>query len=252
MFRVFHGGLLALFEGFWLGLLPESALDVISEKSYGDGSQYTRSQYLDSGFHFWEELALRTHFPPRGRVLVASAGGGRELIALTRNGYEATGFECSRAMVAAGRLGLAERGLEATLAWAPPSVAPRMDGEFDAAILGWNGYGYISPRARRIQFLRDMKVQLRPGSPILVSTAMRTPPARTMAWTARIANLIRVCTLRKAVFETGDSFSGGRPKLHFTAQQLKRELTEAGYSIKDIYSWGGYGAVVASVPLENN
>lgn len=249
-FRVLHGGSLVLFEGFWMGLLPESVYDVISEKSYGEGKQYTNAPYLDQGFYFWEELAVRTHFPSGSRVLVAAAGGGRELIALARSGFQGAGFECSRAMVDAGKRALAERGIAATLDWAPPCVAPRMGGQFDALIVGWNGYCYISPRSRRLAFLKDLRAQLRPGSPVLVSTAIRTPQERTLIWTSRVANVVRVCTFRAPVFEAGDSFSG-RPKLHFTRQQLARELKEAGFSIATFYVWGGYGAAVAkSEPAE--
>jgi hypothetical protein len=249
-FRALHGGSLALFEGFWMGLLPESVCDVISEKSYGEGKEYTNAPYLDQGFHFWEELAVQTYFRPGGRVLVAAAGGGRELIALVRSGFQADGFECSRAMVEAGKQALTERGIAATLDWAPPCVAPRMGGQFDALIVGWNGYCYISPRSRRLAFLKDLRAQLRPGSPVLVSTAIRAPRSRTLIWTARIANAVRVCTFRAPVFEAGDSFSG-RPKLHFTRQQMARELTEAGFSIATLYMWGGYGAAVAkSEPAE--
>jgi hypothetical protein len=243
-FRVLHGGSQALFEGFWMGLLPESVCDGISEKSYGEGKEYTNSSYLDQGLHFWEDLAVRTYFPPGGRVLVAAAGGGRELIALVRGGFQAAGFECSHSMVEAGKRALAQRGIAATLDWAPPSVAPRMEGQFDALIVGWNGYCYISPLARRLAFLKDLRSQLRPGSPVLVSTAIRTPPARVVTWTPRVANVIRICTFRAPVFEVGDSFPG-RPKLHFTRRQLERELTEAGFSPATFYVWGGYGAVVA-------
>jgi len=245
-FRVVHGGAQVLFEGFWMGLLPESVYDAISEKSYGQGKLYTNASYLDQGLHFWEDLAVRTYFPPGGRVLVAAAGGGRELIALVRNGFQAAGFECSHAMVEAGRLALAERGLAATLDWVPPCVAPRMEGPFDALIVGWNGYCYISPRARRLAFLKDLRSQLRPGSPTLVSTAMRPPHARVLTWTPRVANAVRVCTFRAPVFEAGDSFSG-RPKLHFTRRQLEKELIEAGYTITTFYKWGDYGAVVAKL-----
>jgi len=244
IFRVLHGGSLALFEGFWMGLLPESVFDVISEKSYGEGKQYTNARYLDLGFHFWEDLAVRKYFPPGSRVLVAAAGGGRELIALARSGFQAAGFECSHAMVDAGKQALSGRGITATLDWAPPCVAPPAGGQFDALIVGWNGYCYISPRSRRLAFLKALRAQLRPGSPALVSTAMRTPTARVLIWTPRIANAVRVCTFRGPVFEAGDSFSG-RPKLHFTRKQLAQELTDAGFSIANFYAWGGYGAVVA-------
>jgi len=66
LFRVLHGGSQALFEGLWMGLLPESVFDAISEKSYGAGEAYTGDAWLDSGFHFWEELALRTFFRRAG------------------------------------------------------------------------------------------------------------------------------------------------------------------------------------------
>ena len=244
LFRVLHGGSEALFEGFWMGVLPESAYDVISEKSYGEGTQYTNELYLDRGFFFWEDLAIRTHFPPTGRVLVAAAGGGRELIALARAGYLAAGFECSRAMVAAGQQALAKRGVDASLDWSPPCIAPQMEGLFDALIVGWNGYSYISPRVRRLEFLKSLCAQLRPGAPIIVSTAIRTPRARLAVWTPRIANAVRICTFRAPVFEAGDTFAG-RPKLHFTRQQLERELMDAGLSVVTFYVWGGYGAAIA-------
>jgi hypothetical protein len=41
IFRALNGGSGALFEGFRMGRLSESALDTISEKSDGDGRQYT-------------------------------------------------------------------------------------------------------------------------------------------------------------------------------------------------------------------
>jgi hypothetical protein len=121
---------------------------------------------------------------------------------------------------------------------------PPMNGHFDAAIVGWNGYCYISPRSRRIAFLKSLRAQLLPGAPVLVSTAIRTPRARTPAWTARIANAVRTCTFRARVFEPGDSFQG-RPKMHFTRLQLERELTDAGFSPAEFYVWGTSGAAVA-------
>jgi len=245
IFRAVHGGSQALFEGFWMGLLPESVYDVISQQSYGEGKPYTNAQYLDSGFHFWEDVAVRQNFTPCSRVLVAAAGGGRELIALTRSGFEAAGFECSRAMVEAGKRALVERGIAANLDWAPPCVVPPPpDRKFDAMIVGWNGYCYISPRDRRIAFMKSLREQLQPGSPILLSTAIRTPAARLPVWTARVANAVRACTFRAMVFEPGDTFPG-RPKIHFTRRQLEGELGEAGFTPIRFYVWGGYGAVTA-------
>ncbi len=245
-FRIVHAGTQAVFEGVWMGLLPEQSYDVISEKSYGSGKEYTNDRYLDRGFHFWEELAVRAWFAPGSRVIVAAAGGGRELIALERSGFAAAGFECSRAMVQAGQLALAARGIAATLEWAAPCIVPPMNGRFDGAIVGWNGYCYISPRSRRIAFLKSLRAQLPQDAPILVSTAVRIPQARAPAWIARIANAVRTCTFRPPVFEPGDSFEG-RPKMHFTRRQLEHELTDAGFSPVAFYVWGTSGALVARV-----
>lgn len=248
-FRVLHAASLALFEGFWMGILPESVYDAISERSYGDGGYYVSGECLDSGFHFWEDLAIRTYFAPGARVLVAAAGGGREMIALARAGFQPVGFECSRAMVEAGKRALAERGIVAPLEWAPPSTAPPMQsfagGEaFDAAIVGWNGYTYILPRARRMKFLQDLRAQMRHGAPVLVSTIIRHNNRGAMSWTSRVANAIRICTFRPPVFATGDVFEC-RPKTFFLERQIKRELTMAGFSVTEQYVWGDSGAAIA-------
>jgi hypothetical protein len=126
-------------------------------------------------------------------------------------------------MVAAGQRALAERGIAAPLVWAPPCIAPAMGGVFDALIVGWNGYCCISPRERRIVFLKSLRAQLKPSAPMLVSMAMRGPKARLVKWTPRVANAVRTCTFRPPVFEAGNSFSGRR-KMHFTRRQIEREI----------------------------
>jgi hypothetical protein len=244
IFRVAHGGTQSIFEGVWMGLLPESALDAISEESYADGGRYTATAYVDQGFHFWEKLAIDKYFAAGSRVLVGAAGGGREIIALARAGFQVEGFECSRRMVEAGEEALRSRKIAATLTQASPCVAPEIGGLFDAAIVGWNGYSYISPRKRRVEFMKGIRAQLRSGSPVLISIAVRASQGGTLTWTPRIANLLRVCTLRRPVFEIGDSFSH-RPKMHFTQRQIEQELRDAGFSVITFYSWGNYGAVVA-------
>jgi hypothetical protein len=240
-FHSIHAGSQALFEGFWLGLLSEAAIDIITQRSYKDW-QYSGSAYLDSGFQFWEEIAISRFFPPGGAVLVASAGGGRELIALTRAGFTADGFECSRPMVAAGSHALSLRGIGARLQWAPPCRIPEISGTYDAAIIGWNGYTYISPPERRISFMKSLLPHLRPGAPVLVSGALRSAPG-VASLAPRVANLVRVLTFRAPAFTTGATFPG-RPRHQFAPDQLEAELNAAGYAAAAFWKWGGYCAVV--------
>jgi hypothetical protein len=248
LFRGISGGFHALFEGFWMGILSESACDVVSQKSYGDGTSYTDRSFVDAGLFFWEDLIVRQFFTPGCRVLVAAAGGGREMVGLARAGFAVDGFDCSRPMVESGQRALAQRKLPAKLEWAPPCKSPALEAVYDALIVGWNGYTYISPRQRRIEFMKALRQSLRPEAPVLVSGAFG-PPSPSITWPAKIANCIRVCTFRPPVFEPGDGFPG-RPRHTFTRPQLERELKEAGFTPTAFYRWGPFCAVVCLAERE--
>ena len=242
IFHLLHSGSQTLFEGFWMGVLPDSVVDIISEKSYVEGNSYTGAAYLDSGLQFWEDIAIKRFFPPGCRVLVGSAGGGREVIALTRAGYTAAGFECCRPMVSAGQRALMERAIESRFEWAPPCQMPKDPGKWDAAIVGWNGYTYISPASRRIAFLKSLRGHLQPGAPVLVSGALRTRNTGQVFWTPRIANAVRRLTFRRAVFTTGTRFPG-RPRHEFTRPELEAELRAAGFKPAAFWKWGPFCAM---------
>ena len=71
-----------LVEGLWMGVLTEPVLDLVTQRSYGSGEIYSSADWIDRGLHFWEELAVGKFFPRGGRVLVAAAGAGREMVGL--------------------------------------------------------------------------------------------------------------------------------------------------------------------------
>ena len=244
VFRVIHGGSRALFEGFWLGILPESVADVTTVASYGEGALYTNKAWVDSGFQFWEELAVRRFFPAGGRILVAAAGGGREMIALSRAGYRPDGFECSRPMVEAGRRALWERGIDARLEWAPPSAVPgSLLGRYDAILVGWNAWSYIVPAARRAAFLGSLRPYLIESGTILISFGMLGRSGGAAKWIPRVANYVRLCTLRSGRFDVGVSFPT-RMRQDFRARTIETEFAEAGFEVEGWYRWGPFGAVV--------
>jgi hypothetical protein len=254
LFRMLHTGALAAFEGFWMGILPESIADQISERSYRSGFPFNSPDYLDAGLQIWEEIAVMRFFARGSRVLVAAAGGGREMIALAGAGFEVDGFDCNQALVASGQRVLAERGIGSKLDWAPPCCIPRISGIYGAAIIGWNGYTHIAPRERRVAFLKSLSIHLCSGAPLLVSVFVNTNNGRAWQLTWKIANAVRRLTFRPPSVDAGATFPG-RPKHYFIKSQLKAELADAGFAMLDWWTWGSSGAAVCrlsgAVPAES-
>lgn len=85
----------ALVSGWQLGR-RRSVRQVENESlvAYQSWSIYRDSAYNESGFRDWEASAIAAYFPKSGRVLVPSCGGGREVLALARRGFEVVAFEC--------------------------------------------------------------------------------------------------------------------------------------------------------------
>ncbi|MGH7782073.1 MAG: class I SAM-dependent methyltransferase [Candidatus Binataceae bacterium] len=240
-----HNGSAALIQGLSLGLLSNEQLERLTEHRYlRQSAGYSDESYVDSGLFLWEREAIRRYFPPGGRILVAAAGAGREMIALAKCGFLVKGFDCCAPLVESGRNQLKQHGIDANLDYAPPSTVPESGGDYDAVLVGFSGYMYIPGRVRRIRFLRDLSAFLSPGAPVMVSFAEGSS-GRRRAWTARIGSAIR--TLRRAEpVEEGDWLKDGFQH-HFDRQQVASELNEAGIDL--VYYGGGtcYGHAVGLV-----
>jgi hypothetical protein len=237
-----NNGGAACIQGLALGLLSNKQLDRMTAKRYaGSFGSYAERSYLNSGLFLWEREAISRHFPQTGRVLVAAAGAGREMIALAKLGYQVDGFDCCRPLIERGQKELTEQGIEARLDYAPPSTAPERDREYDAILVGFSGYMYIPGRENRITFLKDLCGFVQPGAPLLISF-MEGFPGHRRAWTARIGTVIRKLGGAGPV-EEGDSFKGGFQH-HFVYEQVESEMKEAGLEL--VYYAGGtcYGHAV--------
>lgn len=146
----------ALVSGWQLGR-RRSVRQVENESlvAYQSWSIYRDSAYNESGFRDWEASAIATYFPKSGRVLVPSCGGGREVLALARSGFELVAFECQPSFVVHCKDLLAKHEIPAQIFQAPPSeVAAEVRGmRFDAALVGWGGYMHIQHAQRRGRLL---------------------------------------------------------------------------------------------------
>jgi 2-polyprenyl-3-methyl-5-hydroxy-6-metoxy-1,4-benzoquinol methylase len=242
-----HNGTAALLQGVALGLLNNETLERLTEYRYASQTSlasYAGESYLNSGLLPWEQQATHCYFPPGGRVLVAAAGAGREMLALARDGFEVDGFDCCLSLVESGRVELGKHGIDATLEYAPPSTVPQCRDYYDAVLVGFSGYMYIAGRDRRIRFLRDLCSCLRPNRPLMVSFTEGSP-GRRRVWTARIGTVIR--KLRGAgPVEEGDCLKDGFQH-HFVRHEILSEMTAAGVELVYYPVASGYGHAVGLV-----
>lgn len=229
-----------------LGAFRPADLHALNARWYArDVERYGAPAYVESGLFVWEHEAIEASFPQTGRVLVAAAGAGREMLALHRRGYEVAGSDPSDELRARSAGPFAAAGLAAVVAPALPDRCPRHGGApFDAAIVGWSAYMFIPSTAARVAFLRELCAQLAPGAPVLLSCWLREE-ATALPRKARLAlaltNAVR--GLRRAPRATsGDEL---RPYFvhRFTRSELEAELAAAGLLLECFGRDGGGHAV---------
>jgi hypothetical protein len=237
------GGAWACFTGLWLGILQREGLHAIDEEYYtrskrgnsGRTRQPVRSgepnyhseEYNRSGLWGWEQKVLTDYFAGCKRLLLIGAGGGREVLALLRLGYDVDGFESHPDLVPAASELLQAEGYDSAVHLVPRDEAPNTGAIYDGIIVGWGMYMLVQGRERRINLLRQLRVQIRSRGPILISFYYRTTTPRIYKVAALIANLIRR-VLRRPPVEVGDWL---QPEyVHFfTQDEITSELSEGRF-----------------------
>jgi hypothetical protein len=231
--------LLGLFDGISLGLLGPESLARLNDLHYERAS--TRPTGADRTYHYhdddynlrglfeWEKEAVSS-WPAGARVVVTSAGAGREIVGLSELGFDAVGFEPNRRLVEAGEQLLSRRGLGGRLHVSAPDEFPAAaDGPCDAVLVGWAGYTYIIGRRRRVEFLRGARRRLQPGAPLVVSFFSRPSRPRYFGVVVRVANVLR--RLRRAErVEMGDCLDPV-PVHYFTQAEVGGELADSGFEL---------------------
>ena len=220
----------ALHQGLWLGLLDDHDLDRLAILQYGRWPAYSDDSYNASGLWAWETDAIRAHFGQGGGLLVAGAGGGREVVALARLGYAVDGFDCVEPLVEYGRAAVARLNLQARLFDAAPGRVPDGLGRYAGIVVGWGAYMHIPGAAQRVAFLRDLRRHVDAGAPLLVSFFTRNGRSRRLDWTWRIARALRRARRSADPVEYGDTLDGTFDHL-FTRDEVERELDAAGFAL---------------------
>lgn len=233
----------ALHAGFWLGILDRDQLNAIVFQHYGAAELYGTAEHNLYGLFPSENDLMRDYFKECRSVLVAAAGGGREMIALGRTGVRVEGFECNPRLVEKCKEFLAEAGVPGRILNAPPDQVPSGLQEYDGAIVGYGAFAHIVGRTKRINFLRDLKSHLHPRAPLMLSVGRRPEGARYYNWIYQIARAIRFLRGSADGIELGDDLLDCFTH-RFVQSEARSELQEAGFTVlesvetRDIYAVG--------------
>ncbi len=216
-------------SGFWLGVLPRSAMAAIDEALYSLRSDYGSAEHNRHGLAGWEREAVETYFAPGSRIMVLAVGGGREVVALRRLGFEAYGWESHPHLVAVARTLLAEEGHPGVINEIARDCVPPGADLYDGVILGWGMYMLVHGRSRRIDLLHGVRDRLPPKGPLLLSYFARSGDDQRSIAVHRIAQPLRRILRREAV-QLGDDML---PNVvhRFTRSEIEDELRAAGFEL---------------------
>jgi hypothetical protein len=220
-------GLSAAFSGVWLGLLPRRVLYLIDAAYYDRQRYYQTEDYNRSGLWPWERRAIETHFAGCRSLLVGAAGGGREVLALRRDGLDVHGFECHPALAQFANELLSKDGYAPDIRLALRDSCPDFGRTYDGLVVGWGAYMLIRGRQRRIDFLRQLRKHAKPGAPVLLSFFHMVGGPRRYRIAAAIGNVFAL-VLRGERVEVGD-FLVPDFVHYFTREELESELRAGGF-----------------------
>jgi hypothetical protein len=175
-------------------------------------------------------------------MLVAGAGGGREVLALCQMGHEVDGFECHPELAAFANGLMQAENLSAKIDLVPRDECLDNNFVYDGLIVGWGAYMLIQGSQKRIAFLQKLRNKVSPGSPVLVSFFHRTEGAHRFKVSAAVGNGLR-WVLRRSRIEVGDSLAPNYVHF-FTQEELHAELRKAGFELV-FYDTKEYGHAVA-------
>jgi SAM-dependent methyltransferase len=161
-------------------------------------------------------------------VLVVGCGGGREVLALLRAGYDATGAEPHPKLSDFADRLLARHGFPGRIEPAGRDEVPAGT-TCDGIVVGWGAYSLIHGRAARVRFLSGARARVRAGGAVLVSCFGHRAPGRELALTARVANALRRLRGREPI-ELGDTLAPNRVHV-FTHEELVAEASAGGLEL---------------------
>jgi 2-polyprenyl-3-methyl-5-hydroxy-6-metoxy-1,4-benzoquinol methylase len=224
----------AFWQAVWLGLLDPDALNEITWSYYIGKSGFESEDFnIHQGLWPWEADVIREHFKDKKHILVAGAGGGREVIALARLGYDVTAFDFSSYLTSACRRNIQKAGCHAQVFDTLPDKLPDGLGAYNALLIGRGFYHHIPSRTRRVAFLGACRAHLDLGAPIILSDFFtRSVDSKFYLQTRTVANILRWLRNHKEQVELGDWLTNCMQHA-FTREEIEKEFLDAGIELED-------------------
>jgi ubiquinone/menaquinone biosynthesis C-methylase UbiE len=219
---------------------PDTLIAGVREKYDQPSEIQAYSSTIAEGLDPAESEAIQS-FKPGGTILDIGCGAGREAVALAVSGFKVVAIDISPSMIERARQNASAKGVEIefyamgadTLAF-PPEV-------FDGVFIGWEIYGHIPGRHRRIDALRRVRQLLERDGILLFLQSWRG--YTTWVSRARLVDSLRRfgrLVFRDSLSEPGDDLLRGVTASgaylpfafyhHFhDAQEIQLELEAGGF-----------------------
>ena len=234
----------AFHSGFWLGALGKKGIAYSDELHYRTNTIYVEDEYNEKGLYDWEEYIVKNHFAEVKTIMLIAAGGGREVIGLSRMGFRVDAFECNPALVEYGNKLLNKNKIESSISHLPRNTVPSQTKTYDAVIIGWGAYSHIKGRPSRIKFLKDLQAFMHPGSRLMISFIWVKGRNCRDKMIQRVSGFVGFFT-RNERSELGDKLV---PNFihYFCEDEIKAELIQTGYRVIE-YDEIKHGFIIAEI-----
>ena len=176
-------------------------------------------------------------------VLLIAAGGGREVIALSKMGIKVDGYECNPRLVEFGNSLLKKHDINSSIKYLERNSVPDDIKQYDGIIIGWGAYSLIRGHETRIGFLNSLKPFFKPETLLMASFVYSTRRRRKDKIIKQVADFLSFFH-KKDRTEIGDRLVTLILLHYFSEDEIKSEFAQAGLDVID-YSGTGYGCLIA-------
>ena len=234
----------AVQTGFWLGVMGEKCLDYSDDLIYNSTNKYRDDKYNLSGLYDWEKPMIQKHFTNAKTILLIAAGGGREVVALSKIGFEVDSYECNNSLVEYGNGLLQKNGIKSTIKYLPRNTVPDVIKKYDGIIIGWGAYSFITGSRNRLSFLSDLYPFLHKETSLMISFLFTKKRTRSDKVIKNVSGFFWFFTRREKT-EPGDRLIPDYMH-YFTEEEIKNELIQSKYTVKDFNTISD-GCVIAGI-----